>query len=81
MESSCSTMPEHMRFLDIMLREQCRGWQQPRHSLEGLPLVAAWPTAAEWTVQCKVNVLLAVYTYHKRWHIHDLLAHPAHSSA
>ena len=48
-----------------------------KHSLEGLPLVAAWPATAEGAIQREVDVLLAVYAHHEGWHVHDLLSDPA----
>ena len=41
-----------------------------------LSLDTPWSSTTEWTVQGKVNVLLAVYSHNEGWHIHNLLANP-----
>ena len=52
-----------------------------RNSLGVLPLAAARAASAEWTVQSKVDVLLAVNSDHEAGDIHNLLAYPAQQHA
>lgn len=53
-----------------------------QHILVGvLSLHTSRPSTTKWTVQGKVNVLLAVHSNNEGWYIDNLLAHPATQQA